>query len=206
MSEIHLDDNVSLLQSVHSDLPDLLKVCLQTANSGSDATHLHNLHDLVGDIYVAPYILYEPEFSFTLKAKEKIVGYVLGVLNTAKFESRLEAEYWPITQAKYAKFTEGLTQHDLRLIKKLGEQGFSAPELIAKYPSHLHIDIIESHQGLGYGKFMMRHLLKKLKNFGSRGVHLHMSSTNTRAKGFYQSLGFVEVKVVTDEIIMGLSF
>ena len=72
----------------------------------------------------------------------------------------------------------------MRLIKKLGEQGSSAPELIAKYPSHLHIDIIECHQGLGYGKFMMKHLLKKLKNFGSIGVHLHMSSTNTRAKGF----------------------
>ena len=109
---------------------------------------------------------------------------MLAVLNTANFESRLEAEYWPTTQAKYAKFTEGLTQHDLRLIKKLGEQGSSAPELIAKYPSHLHIDIIECHQGLGYGKFMMKHLLKKLKNFGSIGVHLHMSSTNTRAKGF----------------------
>jgi ribosomal protein S18 acetylase RimI-like enzyme len=206
MKEILLDDNVSLLPSVHFDLPDLLKVCLKTANSGSDATHLHNLHDLVGEIYVAPYILYEPEFAFTLKAKEKVVGYVLGVLDTARFEIRLETEYWPKIQDKYAQITEGLTPHDIRLIKKLGKQGFSTPELIAKYPSHLHIDIIESHQGLGYGKLMMKHLFKELKNFGSIGVHLHMSSSNNRAKVFYERLDFVEVDVNPHEIIMGLSF
>jgi len=206
MKEILLDDNVSLLPSVHYDLPELLKVCLKTANSGSDATHLHNLHDLVGEIYVAPYVLYEPKFAFTLKAKEKAVGYVLGALDTARFESRLETEYWPKTRDKYAKFTEGLTPHDMRLIEKLGKQGFSAPELIAKYPSHLHIDIIESHQRLGYGKLMMKHLLKELKNFGSIGVHLHMSSSNNRAKVFYEGLDFVEFDVNPHEIIMGLSF
>lgn len=206
MKELQLDEGVTLRLSIPTDLPGLLKVCLQTANAGKGATHLHNLHDLVGEIYVAPYVLHEPNFAFTLKESEKVVGYVLGVLDTGRFESRLEAEYWPATKVKYAAITEGLTPHDLSLVEELGRQGFSPTELITNYPSHLHIDIIESHQGLGYGKIMILHLLKALQDAGSSGVHLHMSASNDRANGFYKKLGFVEVHANARKIIMGLVF
>lgn len=206
MIELQLDEGVKLQSSIPADLPGLLKVCLETANGGKGATHLHNLHDLVGEIYVAPYVLHEQNFAFTLKASEKVVGYVLGVLDTGRFESRLDTDYWPATKAKYAALTRDLTPHDVSLIEELNRQGFSPAELIAKYPSHLHIDIIESHQGLGYGKTMILHLLKALQDAGSSGVHLHMSASNDRANGFYKKLGFVEIHTNESEIIMGLVF
>ena len=206
MIELQLDEGVKLQSSIPADLPGLLKVCLETANGGKGATHLHNLHDLVGEIYVAPYVLHEQTFAFTLKASEKVVGYVLGVLDTGRFESRLDTDYWPATKAKYAALTRDLTPHDVSLIEELNRQGFSPAELIAKYPSHLHIDIIESHQGLGYGKTMILHLLKALQDAGSSGVHLHMSASNDRANGFYKKLGFVEIHTNESEIIMGLVF
>jgi ribosomal protein S18 acetylase RimI-like enzyme len=206
MNELQLDAGVKLTPSTLADLPGLLKVCLETADGGKGATHLHNLHDLVGEIYVAPYVIYETNFAFTLKANEKVVGYVLGALDTGRFESKLVADYWPATKAKYAALTQDLTPKDVSLIKELNGQGFSPAELIAQYPSHLHIDIIESHQGLGYGKTMILHLLKALQDAGSSGVHLHMSASNDRAKGFYKKIGFVEVNSNANEIIMGLFF
>jgi ribosomal protein S18 acetylase RimI-like enzyme len=204
--ELQLGQDVKLRSSNPNDLPGLLKVCLETANGGKGATHLHNLHDLVGEIYVAPYVLHEPNFAFTLEASNKIVGYVLGVLDTGRFESELNTQYWPATKAKYAALTQDLTPKDVSLIEELNKQGFSSDELISKYPSHLHIDIIESHQGLGYGKTMILHLLKALQDAGSSGVHLHMSASNDRANGFYKKLGFVEIHTNANEIIMGLVF
>jgi len=206
MMELQLGEDVILRSSNPNDLPGLLKVCLETANGGRGATHLHNLHDLVGEIYVAPYVLHEPNFAFTLEANEKVVGYVLGVLDTGRFESKLDTQYWPTTKAKYAALTQDLTPHDVSLIEELNRQGFSSEELISKYPSHLHIDIIESHQGFGYGKTMILHLLKALQDSGSSGVHLHMSASNDRANGFYKKLGFVEIHTNANEIIMGLAF
>lgn len=206
MIELQLDEGVKLQSSIPADLPGLLKVCLETANGGKGATHLHNLHDLVGEIYVAPYVLHEQNFAFTLKANEKVVGYVLGVLDTGRFESRLDTDYWPATKAKYSALTQDLTPHDVSLIQELNRQGFSPKELISKYPSHLHIDIIESHQGFAYGKTMILHLLKALQDAGSSGVHLHMSASNDRANGFYKKLGFVEIHTNESEIIMGLVF
>ena len=206
MKEQHLGSGVLLRSAKIADLPDLLRVCLETGDSGKDATHLHKLPDLVGEIYVAPYVIHEPKFAYALVTDDRVVGYLLGVLDTKAFENVLAEKYWPIAKAKYQKIDAELTSSDQELIKELNKQGFSEESLTAKYPSHLNIDIVEAHQGAGYGKSMIAFLLEELKAAGSAGVHLHMSASNDRARGFYKKFGFVEVFENSNECIMGLAF
>ena len=87
MKEQHLGSGVLLRSAKIDDLPDLLRVCLETGDSGKDATHLHKLPDLVGEIYVAPYVLHEPKFAYALVTDDRVVGYLLGVLDTKAFEN-----------------------------------------------------------------------------------------------------------------------
>jgi ribosomal protein S18 acetylase RimI-like enzyme len=206
VKEQHLGSGVLLRAANISDLPELLRVCLETGDSGKDATHLHKLPNLVGEIYVAPYVIHEPKFAYALLAGERVVGYLLGVLDTKAFEDVLLEKYWPIAKARYQKIDSELTPSDQELIKELNKQGFSDGSLTAKYPSHLHIDIVEAHQGAGYGKSMIAFLLDELKLAGSSGVHLHMSASNDRARGFYKKFGFIEVLEDANECIMGLTF
>ena len=206
MKEQHLGSGVLLRTAKVTDLPDLLRVCLETGDSGKDATHLHKLPELVGDIYVAPYVMHEPDFAYALLSDKRVVGYLLGVLDTRAFENILVDDYWPLTKAKYQQFKTEITDSDRELLKDLDKQGFSDESLIAKYPSHLHIDIVEAHQGAGYGKSMIAFLLDELKAAGSTGVHLHMSASNDRARGFYKKFGFVEILEDANEFIMGLTF
>ena len=206
MKEQHLGSGVLLRTAKITDLPDLLRVCLETGDSGKDATHLHKLPDLVGEIYVAPYVIHEPDLAYALLSDKRVVGYLLGVLDTRAFESLLVDKYWPLAKAKYQHFKTEITDSDRELLKDLDKQGFSDESLTAKYPSHLHIDIVEAHQGAGYGKSMIAFLLEELKAAGSAGVHLHMSASNDRARGFYKKFGFVEVFENTNECIMGLTF
>lgn len=206
MKEQHLGSGVLLRAAKSADLPELLRVCLETGDSGKDATHLHKLPDLVGDIYVAPYVLHEPEFAYALLAESQVVGYLLGVLDTRAFENVLAQKYWPVAKAKYQQIDVEITPADQELLSELGKQGFSSEPLISKYPSHLHIDILESHQGTGYGKSMIAFLLDELKAAGSVGVHLHVSSTNDRARGFYKNFGFIELIEDANECIMVLTF
>ena len=205
VKEQNLGSGVVLKPVGVSDLPELLRICLQTGNNGKDATHLHNLPELVGDIYVAPYVLYEPDFAYALWAESTVVGYLLGVLDTADFESTLATQYWPVARAKYAHIDSEITTYDQELLNVLAQQGLSDPGLLANYPSHLHIDIVESHQSAGHGKVMIAHLLAELKAAGSTGVHLHMSAKNDRARAFYKKFGFAEVSEDSDECIMGLT-
>ena len=206
MKELNLGSGVILRSAGISDLPGLFKVCLETGDSGKDATHLHQLPDLLGEIYVAPYVIYQPEFSYALTAADKIVGYLLAALDTKSFEDQLVKEYWPKIKSKYAKPDQSISEKDRDLLLELQKQGFSSEDLTTKYPSHLHVDIIAAHQGSGYGKSMISFLLNQLKDAGSKGVHLHMSSSNDRARYFYRSFGFVEISEDDNECIMGLSF
>jgi ribosomal protein S18 acetylase RimI-like enzyme len=206
VKEQHLGSGVLLRTAKVTDLPDLLRVCLETGDSGKDATHLHKLPELVGDIYVAPYVIHEPDLAYALLSDKRVVGYLLGVLDTRAFESLLVDKYWPLAKAKYQHFKTEITDSDRELLKDLDKQGFSDESLTAKYPSHLHIDIVEAHQGAGYGKSMIAFLLEELKAAGSAGVHLHMSASNDRARGFYKKFGFVEVFEDANECIMGLIF
>ena len=161
--------------------------------------------ELVGDIYVAPYVIHEPDFAYALLAENKVVGYLLGVLDTESFEKVLVDKYWPVAKAKYQQIDFEITPSDQELLAELDKQGFSDEEITKKYPSHLHIDIVESHQGAGYGKSMIAYLLNELKQAGSSGVHLHMSASNDRARVFYKKFGFIEVIEDANECIMGLT-
>ena len=206
MKEQNLGSDVLLRAAKITDLPEILRVCLETGDSGKDATDLHKLPELVGDIYAAPYVIHEPKFAFVLSAGNRVVGYLLGALDTDSFEMRLSDNYWPGIKAKYQEIDFEITTSDQELLIELERQGFSSKELTAKYPSHLHIDIIESHQSFGYGKVMISFLLGEFKTAGSPGVHLHMSATNDRARAFYKKFGFAEIFEDANECIMGLIF
>ena len=205
MKEQHLGSGVLLRTANIADLPELRRICLETGDSGKDATHLHKLPELVGDIYVAPYVIHEPEFAYVLLAENKVVGYLLGALDTQSFEKILVDTYWPVAKAKYQQINFEITPSDQALLSELDKQGFSDEQLIKKYPSHLHIDIVESHQSAGYGKSMISYLLNELKQANSSGVHLHMSASNDRARVFYKKFGFIEVVENANECIMGLA-
>jgi hypothetical protein len=166
VKEQYLGSGVLLRSANIADLPDLLRVCLETGDSGKDATHLHNLPDLVGDIYVAPYVIHQGNFAYVLQANHRVVGYLLGVLDTQKFEKVLADQYWPTTRAKYQQIEIEITESDTELLSELAKQGFSDEALVKRFPSHLHIDIVESHQSAGYGKAMISFLLDELKAAG----------------------------------------
>jgi ribosomal protein S18 acetylase RimI-like enzyme len=204
VKEHNLGSGVLLRAANIADLPELRRICLETGDSGKDATHLHKMPELVGDIYVAPYVIHEPDFAYVLLAENKVVGYLLGVLDTRSFEKTLVEKYWPIAKAKYEQINFEITPSDQELLAELSKQGFSDEELTERYPSHLHIDIVESHQSAGFGKSMIAFLLSELKQAGSSGVHLHMSASNDRARVFYKKFGFVEVVENANECIMVL--
>lgn len=68
------------------------------------------------------------------------------------------------------------------------------PEL-APYPAHLHIDLLPEWQGRGYGRELMRTLLRALAERGVPAVHLVMARANVPARAFYDRLGFREIPV-----------
>jgi ribosomal protein S18 acetylase RimI-like enzyme len=64
------------------------------------------------------------------------------------------------------------------------------------YPAHLHIDLLPPFQGAGHGRAMMETFYAAAAQAGASGVHVTVTTANTRALGFYHRLGFRRLEIV----------
>jgi ribosomal protein S18 acetylase RimI-like enzyme len=60
--------------------------------------------------------------------------------------------------------------------------------------------VLESHRGMGLGRFMLRHVEGRASELGSRGLWLQVNKKNVAAIGFYRSAGFAVVREAVFEI------
>jgi ribosomal protein S18 acetylase RimI-like enzyme len=187
------------------DRSDLYHVCLATGDSGANAVHLYNHKDMLGEIYVGPYLTFQPDLSFTL-IQDGVAGYALAALDTTSFENTLSQKWWPLILEKYNGLSpENFNEREKNLFSYIQNPPLRPKKFVDQYPSHLHIDLLEKAQGRGIGKAMMLIVLETLREQGSKGVHLGMGAQNSRAFTFYTKLGFKLLDKNDDEWTMGLN-
>jgi len=206
MEPITFDSGESVRKFQEEDRPNLYHVCLATGDSGASALDLYNQKEMLGEIYVGPYLSFQPELSFTL-IQDGVAGYALAALDTRSFEETLSKEWWPIILEKYHnRSPENFNEREKDLFGYIQNPPLRSEKVVDEYPSHLHIDLLEKAQGRGIGKAMMLLVLQTLTEQGSKGVHLGMGATNARAFTFYTKLGFTLLDQNDDEWTMGLKF
>ena len=204
MALIKFDSGEVVRKFQEEDRPGLYHICLATGDSGANAEHLYNQKDMLGEIYVGPYLSFQPELSFTL-IQDGVAGYALAALDTTSFENTLSNQWWPVILEKYSnRSPENFNERENNLFRYIQNPPLRSKEVISQYPSHLHIDLLEKAQGRGIGKAMMLLLLETLREQGSTGVHLGMGARNDRAFIFYTKLGFTLLDKNDDEWTMGL--
>jgi ribosomal protein S18 acetylase RimI-like enzyme len=187
------------------DEPRLYEICLRTGDAGGDATGMYADPLLPGHVYVGPYLSLAPEYAFVLDPGDGLaVGYVLGVLDTDAFTDACEQSWWPALRRRYPEPAGDPATPDERLMALIHHPLRWSAEVTARYPSHLHIDLLPEAQGRGHGRALMERLFRALAEAGSPGVHLGVARANQRAIGFYRRLGFVELEGSPGGLTMGL--
>jgi ribosomal protein S18 acetylase RimI-like enzyme len=176
-----------------ADLAAIYEICLLVGDNGEDATPLYRERSILGDLYAGAYGLLSPEFAFVAEDPEGVCGFTLGVLDTASFEKRLEQEWWPALRQRYrdpSDIPAAKRNADERAARLIHHPPRAPSNILAAYPSHLHIDVLPRQQGQGLGGRLMQSLLDALGEAGSAGVHLVVSAGNPHAIGFYHHQGF----------------
>ncbi len=176
------------------DLTALYEIALETGDAGADATPLYRDPRLVGELYAAPYAVLEPESGFVIEDDGGVAGYIVGTVDTAAFEARLEAEWWPALRARHRDPTGDPAAWSLDEINawQIHHPRPTPARLVEAYPSHLHINLRPRLQGRGLGKALIDTWLERMGKAGSRGAHLGVSPRNHRALRFYRAYGFSE--------------
>lgn len=173
-----------------SDLEDLYRICLLTGWAGADASGVYADPKLVGHLFAAPYGVLAPECALVAEDAEGVAGYIIGAADSAAFAAIAEAEWWPQLRGEYpdpsgsppADWTP-----DQRLAWQIHHPRPPRPALLARYPAHLHIDLLPRLQGQGLGRRMMDAWLALVKAQGACGAHLECSAQNARALRFYRA-------------------
>jgi len=187
-----------------SDLAALYRICLLTGDSGKDATAIYNDPDILGQLYAAPYAVYEPDLCFVLTCLGNPCGYILGTRDSATFYKRCEKEWFPVLRERYPRPDDADMSADAR-ITRIIHSVQKADEDMSPYPAHLHIDLLPEAQGQGMGRKLINTFLDKLRALEVPGVHLGVGKANTNAVGFYKRLGFELVKELEASINFGMS-
>jgi len=185
---------MELIRGVRSeDLDALYHLSLKTGHAGGDATGLYDDPKLIGHIYSAPYAVLSPETCFVAEDAAGVCGYVLGTLDTAAFENRLETDWWPTLRATLPDPSD--VPSDRRSPDQRRQVRIHHPErvseaLIQRFPGHLHLNLLPRAQGHGLGRRLAEQWLDLARSSGCPGVHLGANSGNTGAITFWRRLGF----------------
>jgi ribosomal protein S18 acetylase RimI-like enzyme len=184
-----------------ADMAGAYRTAHLTGDAGRDATGLYRDPDLLGHVYVGPYIARGVDTQLVLVDEDGAAGYLLSAFDTHAFEAWAEAEWWPPLRARYRPLGDG--SRDDQMIALIHAPERTPPERTAIYPAHLHIDLQERARGKGFGRLLIERLLADLVEHGIPGVHLGVDETNANAIAFYGHLGFVEVAREPGGILMG---
>lgn len=119
-----------------------------------------------------------PDTCFVAEENGTVVGYVICCPDSAVFKKEFP---------KFAKRNGSLSI--FQRLQCFGDSVLYLP-FKAKYPAHLHIDILPDAQRKGYGKKLIEALTEELRKQGKCGVMLAVSAGNTNALKFYKALDF----------------
>ena len=177
--------------ATRDDLPGIYRVCLRTGDSGRDATGLWRDEDLLGHVYCGPYVVGEPDLARVVVDEDGVCGYLFGAADTRALEAWEEANWWPPLRAQYPPLDDGSLEAEL--ITVIHHPPIAPVAVVAAYPAHLHIDLLEHVRGRGLGRQLIEWLLDELRGRGVAGVHLDVAADNANGIAFYEHLGFAVI-------------
>jgi ribosomal protein S18 acetylase RimI-like enzyme len=188
-------------------LPDLYRICLETGDSGKDASAAFTDPELLGAFYAAPYAILEPDLTFVLQDETGVCGYILGTRDSNRFATWMEHEWLPAWRSKYpltiAHVSPETLSYQERIIGLI-HRGYTPYDCVPEYPAHLHIDLLPRAQGQGWGRALMNTFLNRLRALEVPGVHLGVGKSNPGAIQFYERLGFARLKEEEYTWVMGM--
>lgn len=196
------------IRSAHSaDLPWLYEVCRATVDlrQHPEAAHAELDPYLVGQLYVAPYIAFEPAASAVLTLEGRVQGYAVGTSDSKAFEAFLSDTWLPRVREQYPRPLPHLTPRDQAFLEAIHAPRPQLPTWLEHYPAHLHADLLPKSQGRGFGRKLVGHFFDYLRQAGCPGAHVDVARNNPAAIAFYRALGLTTLLEETaNGVVLGL--
>ena len=133
------------------DLPGVYRVCIRTGDAGADATSLYQDPDLLGHVFVGPYVVGEPDRALVVVDGEGVAGYCLAAADTRAFAAWAERDWWPALRLAFPR-RPASTAPDAQVVELFHDPPTAPADIVDDYPAHLHIDLLDRVRAGGWGR------------------------------------------------------
>ncbi len=183
-----------IIRKISSEDRDAVRrICWNTGYGGNSVGPFFDDPALFADLWCSYYTDTEPQSTFVAEADGRVVGYLLGCLDTEHYNRIFARRVIPAVLGKILLGRYLIRRKTLRYFRsQLGQlirREFKIPSL-KLYPAHLHINIEEGYRRAGLGHLLMESYFAYLRENGVIGLHLGTSSLHSSALPFYDKLGF----------------
>jgi ribosomal protein S18 acetylase RimI-like enzyme len=173
------------------------RICYRTGYMGDPPAWFWRDTESFCDLFCSYYTDEEPESSFVVESEGRIVGYLLGCVDSQKVRdpARILLHHAVFRLCLIRTGTAGhlwRTMTDVLRDMVVGGNRLPLPLRDDRWPSHLHVDLLPEARGTGAGRALVGAWLDRLRQLGSPGCHVETLVENERAVAFFRSVGFAE--------------
>lgn len=172
-----------------SDRDAIGRICVETGDSGQDATGKFHDDQMLPMVYAYPYLEYAPELCWVVEQTGKVAGYILGAQNVPDL-NRWWMENWVPRLLESYPAEVGMDTQSKHLRAMALNPEYMRDDYRCEYPAEFHIDLLPSAQGQGAGRALIEEFTGTLRKHQVPGVAIGVSAQNKNALGFYNRLGF----------------
>jgi ribosomal protein S18 acetylase RimI-like enzyme len=186
-----LDATIAVRFYEPRDRSEVRAICHATGFMGEPADWYWRDRESFADACTGYYTDQEPESSLVAVRNGRVVGYLLGCVDTTRAPSMAEVSRQLVLRRALLLRPGNAGFFWRALFDALRDRGVSSAELQdARWPSHLHINLLPEARGAGAGASLMHSWLDRLAALGSPGCHLGTFGENRNAIAFFERLGF----------------
>ena len=148
------------------------------------------------DMFTGYYTDREPESAFVVEVRGEVAGYLLGCVDShtawnpgavaGRHIARRAIAFRPGTAAVVWRTVGDAAFDIVRGRIKMRDLEFDD----ARWPAHLHIDLLPVARGVGAGRRLIQVYFELLRGRGITGCHLQTMAENTGAIAFFAAVGF----------------
>ncbi len=170
-------------------------VCHVTGYMGAPASWYWRDRESFADTFCGWYTDHRPDDAQVVEVDGVVSGYLLGCRDTEAAVDVATIVARHLVGGRHLLVRPGTARFMWRSIRDVVVDGVHRDlpprtTFDARWPAHLHIDLLPVARGSGAGSTMMRTWLASLRADGIAGCHLETVAENASAIAFFEAMGF----------------